>query len=233
MIGVLFPLEHEAALFLRKAKAKRLSVPGLRAWKTSLPSLSEEVIAGVLWMGEACRASTRRFVSVFEPRLVVLAGYAGGLVPELRLGEVCLAENFSTQLPPTHFLQEWGIQVCAGAMASDIVATPEARRALACSTGAKIVDMESDFVLREVREKGVSLLVLRVVSDPFERVLPVAALHKAFGNGEGAGAHRALGLLLHFALHPGELPPFVGFVLGLGRARSALTETLLALLHVL
>ncbi|CAF0704522.1 nucleoside phosphorylase-I family protein [Candidatus Methylacidithermus pantelleriae] len=230
MIGVLFPLEHEAGEFLRKVKALPNRHSRLILWQVPSSAFPVPLWVGILGMGKQCQASARDFFASFHPSTTILAGYAGALVRGLNVGELYAVENFSTFLPPDPVLKACGIKLARGTMADDIIATPQAREALAHSSGAEVVDMESQLVWEEAQQAGCKLCVLRVVSDPFERVLPVKALYKAFGKRGASELERAITLAAHFGRNPSEFLPFLGFVRDLMRARRALTRGLMALI---
>ena len=122
-------------------------------------------------------------------RGLVSFGMAGGLDPELRPGDLILPEIIIA--PDGARLAAdsgWRHELAAslgGQMAfradpvagSDgIAATPEAKRALAESTGAVAVDMESHAVARVAAERNIPFLAVRAVADPAHRTLPSAAL---------------------------------------------------------
>jgi len=103
---------------------------------------------------------------------VLVAGFAGGLSPELAPGDIVLADSLigprgERSCPdPTllaSVLRQAGLRVHVGPIASSTrIVTRDGRAALA-STGALAVDMESVFVAEALPERPVS--VLRVVLD--------------------------------------------------------------------
>ncbi len=87
-------------------------------------------------------------------RLVVSAGFCGGLTPEVRVGDIVSDD--------------------AGALTSvdRPVRTAAERSALHRRTGASAVDMESATVVRRCQAAGVGCKCLRVVSDDCAHPLP-------------------------------------------------------------
>jgi len=119
-------------------------------------------------------------------------GYAGGLSPEARLGDlVCpdrvLGGEAGPDLsPPTPERVE---RVLAGLAAAGTPAhrgalltvgaplrTPESKRAAAARTGAVAVDMEAGGVAEAAAALGIPWLALKVVLDPADRDLPASLL---------------------------------------------------------
>jgi adenosylhomocysteine nucleosidase len=93
-----------------------------------------------------------------------------------------------------------------------IVATPEAKRALAAQTGALAVDMESGAVAEVAARVGVPFLVLRAVADDSDQAIPSTAL----GAIDAQGDIRHLALLGRLIGRPWEIFP----LLALGRSSA-------------
>ena len=182
------------------------------------------------------RAGRRRLEEVLEgdrPRLVISAGYAGALGTDLRVGDLILAENFSAP----------GLLAAArGALAGEplhvgaltthpaAVETAAAKAALHAGTGAMAVDMETAWIAGACARAGVPLVALRVISDAAGQSFPVpnAVLFDAVRQ-----RPRYAALPAWLLLHPWRIIPFVGFVRGLGPARTRLGRALNLLLNTL
>ena len=86
-----------------------------------------------------------------------------------------------------------------------IIATAAAKSALRAASGAVAVDMESAAVARLAREAGIPFAVVRAVSDPAQRALPMAARA-----GFGADGVADIGAVLQALLRrPYELPALI------------------------
>ncbi|MGI9177138.1 MAG: hypothetical protein ACR2IT_04700, partial [Pirellulales bacterium] len=131
---------------------------------------------------EAATAATRLLIEGHRPRLVVSAGFAGGLDPHLRRGSlvrpgVSLAEgdpsSLSLSLPDPDTAMPMAIVTV-----SRVLASAEAKRRLAEASGAQLVDMETHAVATVARAAGLACSSVRVVSDDATQDLPreVAAL---------------------------------------------------------
>ncbi len=112
-------------------------------------------------------------------RPVVLTGLAGGLDPELPVGAVvAVTEVIDTHgrrvVPPLASAMRIDAATGRVATAGRLVASPEAKLALARATGACIVDQESDHFAEVARIRGWTWGVVRVVGDPAGEAIPTA-----------------------------------------------------------
>ncbi len=99
-----------------------------------------------------------------------------------------------------------------------IVATAEAKAALAARTGALAVDMESHALAHVARAAGVPFVAVRAVADPAQQSLPRAVL----GAVADDGAIRTLPVLARLALSPWQVPNVVRLQLNARAALAAL-----------
>ena len=97
-------------------------------------------------------AGRQRLQGIFvgkRPKLVISAGYAGGLHPTLRVGDLVLGENFSAPalLPVARALLA-GVPLRVGALLTRtaVAETAAAKAALQAGTGALAVDMETGWI---------------------------------------------------------------------------------------
>lgn len=164
------------------------------------------------------------------PRVVISAGYAGALQPDLAVGNLVLGKNHS--LPA---LLE-AAHICltcesprVGVLLTELTAveTAKDKAALYATTGALAVDMETAWIAELCAQAGVPLLSLRVISDAADQDFPVPGrvLYDAVRQ-----RPRYLALPAWLAAHPGRIAPFARFVRGLGPARATLTRALVKVL---
>ncbi len=181
-VGIVFAVAIEADTF------ERLATATIATRAVGL-TLHEGTVGGrrVAWcisgVGiDAATAATRLLIEGHRPRLVVSAGFAGGLDPHLRRGSlvrpaVSLTEGvlapISLSLPDPEAVMPMAIVTV-----SRVLASVEAKRRLAATSGAQVVDMETHAVATVARAAGLACGSVRVVSDDATQDLPreVAAL---------------------------------------------------------
>lgn len=157
---------------------------------------------------------------------VVSAGYAGGLSPDLRVGDLLLGKNYSDPglLNAARLLLE-NERPHVGTLVTQDAAleTAAGKAVLHAATGALAVDMETAWIADVCASVGVPLLSLRVVSDAADQSFPVPGgiLFDA-----ARQRPRLLALPLWLLAHPARVAPFAAFVRGLSPARTRLTRAL-------
>jgi adenosylhomocysteine nucleosidase len=125
---------------------------------------------------DAATAATRLLVDGHHPRLVVSAGFAGGLDPNLRRGSVVrpavsVVEGDSLKLSLAYADPEPGLPMTI-ITASRVVASVEEKRCLAERSGGHVVDMETHAVAAAARAAGLACASVRVISDDAGQELP-------------------------------------------------------------
>ncbi len=230
-VAVCFAVPDESQL-LRAALDKRRAAP---TGRRSLPTVYGElagVPVAVIHTGvgdtRAGREHVARALAEAIPpvRVVVGAGYAGGLHPGLAVGNLVLGVNRST---PTLLRDARGWLSAENPRAGGLhtaratVETAGEKAVLHQSTGALAVDMESAWVAEVCAAARLPLLSLRVISDAASQDFPVPGrvLYDT-----ASQRPRYVALPLWLATHPGRIAPFREFVRGLGPARERLTRAL-------
>ena len=156
-------------------------------------------------------------------------GMAGGLSADLKAGAVIVA---SSVIAPDGTVFETSVSwlekvravigedatIAAIAGSDAVVASPEAKRALAEDTGAIAVDMESHAVARVAAAEGAAFLIIRAVADPVDRAIPAWVLGKI----SDAGRPRTGAILAGLALRPWDLAALVGLKGDSDRALASL-----------
>jgi adenosylhomocysteine nucleosidase len=171
---VCFALKEEAAPFHQVAAAH----PGVITF-----------IAGI--GRQNAEKSVRSFLRSVSPRLVFTCGFAGGLNPNLKIGDVVFEFPFrrdefheSQISPPVLVWDSWNSSLrnkllAAGAkpakfFCADRVATTVAeKKKLRAETGADVVEMESAAIHAVCAEKNIPCVTVRVVSDTAGEDLPL------------------------------------------------------------
>ncbi len=152
-ILVCFAVREEAGPFLRKSGASACDVliTGIG------PDNARRQLHG---------AFTRR-----APALVLTCGFAGGLSPELRCGEVLFhaAKHFTASDRLVAARARPGRFVC-----SDVIAvTKQSKAALRMESGADAVEMESAAILEICAKRGIPAAIVRSISDAADTDMPI------------------------------------------------------------
>jgi adenosylhomocysteine nucleosidase len=203
---VVFALAREA-MYFRRAYRPRCRIPGApcRAWlagpvwrtvlllESGLGARPMEAALSWLLAGPTYQGASLR------PNRVLLAGFAGGLVEELRVGDVILAEEVR-DADGRSWTVEWpgvlSLALPRGRLLTvpHLVTDPDEKRRLGQLHQALAVDMESAVAARQCREAGVSFGCVRVISDDWRTPLS-PRLTELLRDGR-VSAPRLLGALL-------------------------------------
>ena len=163
---VCFALKEEAAAFQRIAVDK----PGV-----------DILIVGI---GRPnAEKSIRKFLTSKIPALVLTCGFAGGLSPDLKLGEIVFGESAlqttagkQSEPPEAGCYERLAV---AGAKpvkfhcADRIATTVAEKRKLRAETGADAVEMESAAIHAVCQEHSIPCVTVRVISDTALEDLPL------------------------------------------------------------
>ena len=152
---ICFALKEEAAAFRPHASAR----PGLNT-----------LIVGI------GRANASRSVQAFlrgtHPDWVYTCGFAGGLAPDLQVGD--LVHDTATTAPETaRKLVALGVKPARFHCADRIAITVAEKKALRERTGAEVVEMESAAIHAACQAAGIPCTTLRVISDTAGEDLPL------------------------------------------------------------
>jgi adenosylhomocysteine nucleosidase len=181
-IGCVFALSIEAGgLVDRLSQVTRLKGNGFLVRTGALAGQQLAVIeAGV---GQSAAANgARLLLAGHRPRWMISAGFAGGLHPELRPGDIFMADRLMDsagralavdfKISPSGLASSPGLHVGRLLTADRVIADPEEKRRLCHETGAAAVDMETFAVAEVCREQRIRFLSIRVISDAAEDALP-------------------------------------------------------------
>jgi adenosylhomocysteine nucleosidase len=158
---VCFALKEEATAF-RKIAAEKSGVAVL--------------IVGI--GRQNAEASIRKYLATNAPGLVLTCGFAGGLDPDLKIGDVVFDIPEQTQLETPHVvsynhLEAAGAKRATFFCADRIATTVAEKRKLRAETGADVVEMESAAIHAVCAERGVPCVTVRVISDTAAEDLPL------------------------------------------------------------
>lgn len=158
--------------------------------------------------------------------ICIAAGFAGALNPAFKVGDVVVASAVQ-QLGKSKMLEcsrslaraAWGSDAKRGKLfltADTVVASAEEKKKL--SPFADAVDMESFATIATARERNVSAVAIRVISDTFDQDMP-AEIDTTV---DEFGRVKIGGVVKHIATHPLQLPALIR----LGRQTRTAAEAL-------
>ena len=190
---VCFALKEEAAPFRKMAAGSAAAAQAASILITGIGRRNaekslREFLAG--HSGGANVPASRLVSSLASPTLVLTCGFAGGLNPDLKPGDVVFEifprgsrgdeaqTKIGNQLEPTH-VGCYERLIAAGAkpakfFCADRIATTVAeKKKLRAETGADAVEMESGAIQAVCRERGIPCATVRVISDTANEDLPL------------------------------------------------------------
>lgn len=143
---------------------------------------------------EAARRAAEAAINLYQPALIISAGFAGGLDPALQAGQV---------LTPRHVIDAGdGSRVDSGTgegilVSFETVADVEQKARFASAFSAHAVDMEAAAVARAAEARGIKFLACKVISDPHDAHLPPLMRFV-----DGQGRFHVLDFVAHVAIRP-------------------------------
>jgi len=162
----------------------------------------------------AARRATEAVIVGFGPKMVYSAGFAGALVPNLKVGDLIIPERVINAGDASNTVVDGG----SGVLVSfEYVAGPEQKAKLRESFGAQAVDMEAAAVARAAEARGVTFAVVKSISDEIDFEFPAT---ERFVDREGrfSAGHFAL----FAALRPWLWPRVMRLAKNSSRASRAL-----------
>jgi nucleoside phosphorylase len=232
MIAVTFALPEESRDF--RAKLRFAGGSAGHISEAILGNLGEcEVLLAHTGMGKARAAEAMgSLFSMHRPDVLLSAGFAGALDPELPVGQLVAATNFSAMEMLAVVQRKMNARTRFGPIATvdDLLETAEKKRAIRARTGALAADMETAAIHAECSRAGIPMLSLRVISDAASDSLPVPL---SIWFDEKRQRPRPLRLVLHLTRHPTRIRRFIRFVQGVEIARAELTSAVALLVSAL
>jgi nucleoside phosphorylase len=232
MIAVTFALPAESSEFLRRLGNKsRADRNGISIVRGTIDHRSIEVIhTGV---GEnVCKQRIGKVLENQQFDFLISAGFAGSLNHELQVNDLLVAKNFSTVDLKHGQSSLPNVSIHAADMLTmpAMIDSGEERERIARESGASAVEMETEFIARACAAHGIPLLALRVITDTPTQPFP--APPSVLFDIQQQRTH--IGVLAKFFLaHPSRIPGLVQFAKRIARARTTLTNALLAVVNEL
>jgi len=190
-LAIVAALEREVWPFIKDWSVIRREYDG--RWFKFFETGGAVLICGGMG-SEAARRATEAIISLYDPKMVISAGFAGGLDPALPVGHT---------LTPRHVIDAGdGSRIDSGSgegilVSFEDVADVEQKAKLSQAYGAHAVDMEAAAVARSATAHGVNFLACKVISDTSGTGLP--PLGRFIAND---GRFHAASFLVHVAVRP-------------------------------
>jgi adenosylhomocysteine nucleosidase len=168
-IAVVAAMEREVAPFVKDWPSTRREFEG-QTFKFFEKEGTVVVCGGV--GAEAARRAAEAVIILYEPGLIISAGFAGALDPTLQVGDT---------LTPRHVIDAAdGSRTDAGSgegilISFETVADTQQKARFATAFGAHAVDMEAAAVARAAEAHAVKFLACKVISDRSDTHLPPLA----------------------------------------------------------
>jgi nucleoside phosphorylase len=232
MIAVTFALPAESSGFLNRLHNRTRSD---RNGAATIRGKIDNRPIEIFHTGVGEKISRQRMVRFLQDRqldCLISTGFAGALNDQLNVGDLLLAQNFSTaELSKARsLLINLPIHVGNLLTVPSMIDSNEERNKIARATGAAAVDMETEYIARACAEHGVPLLSLRVISDTPRQRFPAPA-HVLFNIERQRTS--VVRLVLYLLRHPTRLGGLIRFMSQIARARETLTEALVAVVRAL
>ena len=132
MICFAFPLAHEAELVLKRCTEKdSFSIGSLHCTMGNFGERRPNILVALVGMGEAAAAdNVATIFQYFRLKALVLAGYGGALVPPLKLGQVVISNNYTSEAVLGFLRLLSGFDFAGFITVDEIVGTPGGARHL-------------------------------------------------------------------------------------------------------
>lgn len=242
MILIFYALRRELAHVRKRIENRFALGEGLRGFGGRIGG--EDVIMLATGIGIAqARATARRALQVLPtPRMVISTGVAGGLAPQLRAGDLVIADRLLMESDGTGAfesvnveaeivqlahgaMRRAGLTAAAGPMltARRVLSSVADKREAHRRSGALAVDMESAAIAAEMAPGAAPFLCVRAIVDAASDELPGAEL------AEESGQVPMLKAAAYFLRNPSALTQVPLILKNMGRSTAAIAAALEAL----
>lgn len=143
---------------------------------------------------EAARRAAEAVIALYQPMLVISAGFAGALDPALEVGQSLVPHQVIDALDGSRVHAESGEGIL---ISFDSIADVEQKARFAKAFGAHAIDMEAAAVARSAQAHGIKFLACKVISDSSNSSLPPLSHFIGVDGKFHTGK-----FLLHIALRP-------------------------------
>lgn len=189
-----------------------------RFFKAPAEPVTDGLVTGI-GMSKASSAISN-YLDHHAPQLILTCGFAGGLNPAHKLGQVLFDVTDASDYQDT--------LVKAGAMpgrfmhSDRVVVTAREKAGLFQSNASDAVEMESSAIVSACRDRNLPVIVLRVISDTAVETLPLDFNRYSRED----GSLNMPKLLMGIARKPSVIPELMRFQGRIQQAAKSLGETL-------
>jgi len=227
---VTFAVEAEFAPWRRLRDLDSLTIGGMEVFRSQIGRATVDFVVTGMGMENARRAAESATTTHHD--ICIASGFAGSLKKTHRVGDVLaaravqqLGDSRTIECSRNLFMAAYENQAVEAKMfltSERLIATAEEKEKL--SPFADAVDMESFAILSVAREKKVSAVAIRVISDRFDEDMPA----DMDATVDDRGRVNIRGVVKHVARHPLQLPALIR----LGRNSRTAAEALAHFLEV-
>ena len=221
---VTFAVEAEFAPWRKLRDLSSRQTDGFTIYEGRIGRATVDFVVTGMGMANARRGAKAAINS--EHQACIGAGFAGALKPTLKTGDVLVAravrelgKNETLECSRNLFMAAYENQAIEAKMfltTDRVIGAAEEKRRL--SPFADAVDMESFATISVAREKKVSFVAVRVISDRFDEDMPADIDITV----DEKGRVKIGGVVKHVVLHPLQLPALIR----LGRKSHTAAEAL-------
>jgi adenosylhomocysteine nucleosidase len=190
-VAIVAALEREIAPFVKGWSSSVREYDG-RSYKVYQKENTIVVCGGV--GAEAARRTAEAVIGLYQPGLLISAGFAGALDPSMSVGDTLTASQVIDAKDGSRMDSEAGSGIL---ITFDTVADVEQKARFASAFGAHAIDMEAAAVGKSAQAHGIKFLACKVISDTSDTSLP--PLTKFIGSD---GRFHVLRYALHIAVRP-------------------------------
>lgn len=190
-LAIVAAMEREIAPFVKGWSSRMREYDG-RSYKFYEKEKTVVVCGGI--GAEPARRAAEAVIALFQPGMLISAGFAGALDPGFSVGDTFTASQVIDAKDASRMDSGKGSGIL---ITFDTVADVEQKARFASAFGAHAIDMEAAAVGKAAQAHGIKFLACKVISDSSDRSLP--ALAQFIGSD---GRFQVLRYVMHVAVRP-------------------------------
>ncbi|HKS75385.1 MAG TPA: hypothetical protein VJQ82_19410 [Terriglobales bacterium] len=190
-VAIVAALEREIEPFVKGWDSRVRAYDG-RNYKVYEKENAVVVCGGI--GAEAARSAAEAVIALYQPGMLISAGFAGALDPGMSVGDSFTASQVIDAKDGSRMHSDQGSGIL---ITFDTVADVEQKARFASAFGAHAIDMEAAAVGKAAQAHGIRFLACKVISDSSDTALP--ALTQFIGSD---GRFHVLRYAMHIAVRP-------------------------------